>query len=397
MNASSSQQLARRLSLIGAALSLSATALAQAPAVPDFPPDQVTAVVSNGPTPRQALLVGEKGAGLLTVIDPDTLEIVARIPVGNQPHEVTAAGKYAFVSNSGAGAMTMVDLETQTRMPSVDTGAMGSLHGLWSAGGKAYVFFQGAKILARFDPDLGKFDMATGMGFGSHLLMVSPDEKTFIFASSDTHEAIIMQYPDRLPTSIPAPRAAGGGRRGGGGGRGAGAAGGGQARGARGGGGGGGGRGGAEVITTTFPGGQRLEGFDISPDGQELWLININEKTVSVNSIPEKRVLETFDLPTNFTNRIRFTLDGKYVLLSSLMNGDHELLIYDAKTRKEVKRIDVGAGGEGIFMDPRGGRAYYAVSNGGKLAVIDTNTLTLVKYIEGLRTPDGMAWYSADQ
>ena len=76
------------------------------------------------------------------------------------------------------------------------------------------------------------------------------------------------------------------------------------------------------------------------------------------------------------------------------LNGN-ELLVWDVATRAIVKRIDVGGGGEGIFMDPDRPRAYYAVSRANKLAVIDTNTMTVIKEIPDLINPDGMAWYQA--
>jgi YVTN family beta-propeller protein len=119
----------------------------------------------------------------------------------------------------------------------------------------------------------------------------------------------------------------------------------------------------------------------------------MNAKTISIINLPEKKLIETVPFEGGLNNRIKFTLDGKHVLMNEL-NGT-ELRVWDAATRKEVKRIDVGAGGEGVFMDPDGTKAYYAVSRGNKLAVIDTRSLTVIKEIPGLINPDGMAWYIA--
>lgn len=55
--------------------------------------DPDSPVVSFGPTPREALLVGEKAAGRLVIIDPETLEIVARIPAGGNLHELATDGR----------------------------------------------------------------------------------------------------------------------------------------------------------------------------------------------------------------------------------------------------------------------------------------------------------------
>ena len=135
--------------------------------------------------------------------------------------------------------------------------------------------------------------------------------------------------------------------------------------------------------------------FRSSPDGRELWVVNMNVRpmTMTVINVPEKKLVETFPLKTTFTNRMRFTPDGKHVLMNELQGT--ELVILDAVTHQEVKRLEVGAGGEGIFLDPDGSRAFYAVSNGNKLAVIDLKTFTVIKEITGLQNPDGMDWYVA--
>jgi DNA-binding beta-propeller fold protein YncE len=119
----------------------------------------------------------------------------------------------------------------------------------------------------------------------------------------------------------------------------------------------------------------------------------VRDKSITVVDLVQKKVVDTIALPTTYSNRLRFTLDGKYVLVSELQGN--QMLVLDAKTRKEVKRIDVGAGGEGIFIEPGGNRAFYAVSRGGKIAVIDTRTLEVIKEITGLANPDGMDWYDS--
>src|SRR5690625_2158218 len=52
------------------------------------------------PTPSPALLVGEKGAARIAIVNPETLEIVAHVPANPNPHEIATDGAYAYVSNS---------------------------------------------------------------------------------------------------------------------------------------------------------------------------------------------------------------------------------------------------------------------------------------------------------
>jgi YVTN family beta-propeller protein len=93
--------------------------------------------------------------------------------------------------------------------------------------------------------------------------------------------------------------------------------------------------------------------------GKEVWAANSHDGTVSVIDVAKKAVVETLKVPTRFANRLKFTLDGKWVLISDLGGG--ELVVVDAAARKEAKRIRLGGGAAGILMHPDGSRAYVAV------------------------------------
>jgi YVTN family beta-propeller protein len=56
-------------------------------------------------TPHKSLLALSKRNHTLTVVDPATLQVIARAPVGPDPHEVIASsdGKTANVSIYGGG------------------------------------------------------------------------------------------------------------------------------------------------------------------------------------------------------------------------------------------------------------------------------------------------------
>ena len=67
------------------------------------------------PTPRTALVALSKQDHTLAIIDPATLNVLAQIPVGEDPHEVVAStdGHIAYVSNYGFGSfhtLTPIDL-----------------------------------------------------------------------------------------------------------------------------------------------------------------------------------------------------------------------------------------------------------------------------------------------
>ena len=141
---------------------------------------------------------------------------------------------------------------------------------------------------------------------------------------------------------------------------------------------------------TVIPVGKGSEGFDVSPDGREIWTANAQEGTLSVIDIPAKKVVATLDAKVFGANRLKFTLDGKHVLISSLRGGD--LVVYDAVTRKEWKRVPIGHGGAGILIDPNSARAFVACTPDNFIAVIDLKTWTVTGHIDAGGEPDGLAW-----
>jgi YVTN family beta-propeller protein len=132
------------------------------------------------------------------------------------------------------------------------------------------------------------------------------------------------------------------------------------------------------------------EGLDQSPDGRELWTAHSRDGGISIIDVATSKVSHTFDARTKRSNRLKFTNDGKHVLVSDL--GAGELVIIDAASRKEVTRIALGPAPTGILIAPTGDEAYVAVSGADHIAVVDLKTLKVSRKIETGKSPDGMAW-----
>src|SRR5699024_2841521 len=69
----------------------------------------------------------------------------------------------------------------------------------------------------------------------------------------------------------------------------------------------------------------------------------------------------------------------KYVVTGAI--GGHQVYVIDPNTFEVIKRIDVGAGPHGIRASRDGHWIYAPVTSTDKVAVIDTNTLGVVKQI----------------
>jgi YVTN family beta-propeller protein len=323
-------------------------------------------------TPSPVLLVLAKQSHSLEIVDPSTLKVVATIPAGNDPHEVVASsdGKRAYISNYGFGAyhtISVADLVAQKALPLIDLTPLGGPHGLDFAGGELYFTAEVNKVFGRYNPATKRIDWILGTGQNrTHMIVVSKNLDR-IFTSNVNSGTIsiiekVAEHPGPPPpppgvTHRPAPP-----------------------RGAQ---------GWEETVIHTGVG---TEGFDVSPDGKELWSAAAEGGTVSIINIAAKKVVQTLDAHVTGANRLKFTPDGKYVFVSRLRGDAGDVAIFDAATRREVKRLSLGHGAGGILMQPDGSRAYVACSPDNFVAVIDLKTLKEVGRIKTERGPDGMAW-----
>ena len=142
-------------------------------------------------------------------------------------------------------------------------------------------------------------------------------------------------------------------------------------------------------VQTLIPVGKGSEGFDVSPDGRELWTAGAEDGTITIINIAAKQVSSTIDAKVFGANRLKFTPDGKLVLISSLRNGD--LFIYDTNTHQEIKHISTGRGAAGILVDENGSRAFIGCTADDYVAIVDLKTLTVTGHIP-VRGADGLAW-----
>ena len=141
-------------------------------------------------------------------------------------------------------------------------------------------------------------------------------------------------------------------------------------------------------VQTLVPVGQGAEGFDVSPDGGELWTAT-PEGVLSIVDLANKKVAATVNLALPGAHRLAFTPDGRRVLLVSVRTG--ELVVYDAASRREVKRLTVGCGAT-MLMDPVSNRAFVSCTPDNYIAVVDLKTLTVAGRLDGGGRPDGLAW-----
>ncbi len=325
------------------------------------------------------LLVLSKSDHTLAIVDPASFKVEAKIPSGDDPHEVAAStdGRTTYISNYGFGAfhtITAVDILAHKQSKVIDLTPLRGPHGLQFAEGKLW-FTRGGQQShrqLRSRHRQGRLDSRhrpEPHAHASRLPRRAPHrhhecELRHVFNSRPHRNA---QHPTRR--SAPWERHHPGGYHpilppGGGLGHDGAAA------------------------------GQGGEGFDVSPDGKQAWIANAADGTVTILDLEAKKVAATLYVNVKTANRLKFTPDGKHVLISMLAQPD--VLVLDAATYAPtpviVKRIPIGHGAAGILMQPDGARAYVACTPDSYVAVIDLKTLEVVGHIEAGGNPDGMAW-----
>lgn len=295
------------------------------------------------------LLVLNKADATLIFMDPSSGKIEATIPTGEGPHEIelSSDGKLAFIGNYGSqtpgNSLSMIDVRAKKELKRIDLGELKRPHGLAFDDGKLYFTSEASKRVARFDPKTGRVDWQFETGqTTTHMVMALRNGSMLVTTNIGSNNIGILE------------------------------------RGAK-----------DEWQQTLIPVGAGPEGMDVSPNGKELWIAQSRDGGISIVDLASKKVVQTFDAKTQRSNRIKFSRDGKLVLVSDLSGG--ELVAIDAATRTEKTRIKLGRVPTGILMAPDG-FAYVACSGENHVAVVDLKSLQVVKTLSTGGSPDGMAW-----
>ena len=306
----------------------------------------------------KTLLALSKTNHTLAIVDPVTLKVTSIIPVGEDPHEVVASsdGRTAYVCIYGGGSLheiSVIDLVTQKPLLNIDTRPLFGPHDITFVNGKAWFTAEGSKAVGRYDPATGKLDWSMGTGENrTHMIHVTADGKKIY--TTNVSSGTVSILTDTLITPFPGAKPH------------------------------------EDWMQTVVPTARGSEGFDVSPDGTELWTASSESGAISIIDLSVKKLSAQIDAKVNGANRVKFTPDGKLVFISSLQSG--ELTIIDAKSHKEIKRLKLGKGAAGILMDPDGSRAFVACSADNYIAVIDLKTLEVTSHFEVGGVPDGLAW-----
>lgn len=298
--------------------------------------------------PQRTLLGLSKVDHSLSIIDPKTLKILAKVPTGADPHElVSPDGVTVYVSNYGGGGggypktllseIDIIDIKQQKVIANFDTAPLLGPHGLSFVNGKLYFTAQASKAIARYNPELKKVDWILGTGETfTHFIKVSPDEKTIVTTNvdpgpgSDTGSISVFQFtaehpPHFLPVNLKPSDT------------------------------------GPDWVQKVIPLGLGVEGLDVSPDFSEAWSADLNGV---IHIVDIKKGIEAAKIETGVKglHRLAFADHGKYVAIVSILANDGtpdndtpeklgHLQVWDTTTRKLVGETRIGCQGAGMLAD----------------------------------------------
>jgi YVTN family beta-propeller protein len=307
----------------------------------------MTLAAGTGPD-VQSLLVLDKAGDSLSFIDPVSLDTIATVPTGRQPHEmvVDPRARRVYVSDYGTRkepgrTVTVIDIERKEAGGAIDLGDHSAPHGLALApdGRSLYVTCEGSQSLLRISLPEGEVEWAVRTDREiSHMVAITPDGRKAYVSNVGSGSVTVIDTEARR-------------------------------------------------VLRHIGTGDQPEGIDVSPDGREVWVGNRKSGTISVINTGEDEVTETVEC-IGFPIRVKFTPDGGRVLVSCARAG--QVAVLDARRRKEIGRIIVGKAPIGIVPAPDGKTLYVANTREGTVSIVDLGSLKVTGLVSAGKMPDGL-------
>ena len=144
-----------------------------------------------------------------------------------------------------------------------------------------------------------------------------------------------------------------------------------------------------------IPTGNECEGVGVSPDGRWVWAGNRAEDTISIIDTEALKVVKRLPSP-GFPYRVQFTRDGRYALVPHAKASS--LVVCDVRGQRRVKSIPLGLtkveepSTAGVFPHPSGRWAFVTVRNDDSMLVLDLDKGTTLVRIPVQSSPDGVSW-----
>ena len=298
------------------------------------------------------VVVASNAQGTATLFDPGTSAPVAQFATGTGPHEIAVSPdhRFAYVANAGTGpggvvghTVTVLDLVRREVAATYDFGDAHQPHDLkvsrdaallWVASGRS-------RTVLEVDTDDGSVSHSWKTELeGGWMLVGTPDDRKIYVAHLEGGGVSVIDRRSNAVTTL-----------------------------------------------RTAPGEM---GIDVSPDGGEVWFANVQTNVISVLDVRTDRIVATFASGGAAPMRIKFTPDGKRVLVPH--RESKRLIVFDRARRAPVANIELPAAPKIVTVSGDGRRAFLTSPESSLAMIVDLRAgRTISTFLTGT-TPDGVAW-----
>ncbi|NUM60462.1 MAG: YncE family protein [Bdellovibrionaceae bacterium] len=313
------------------------------------------------------LVVLNKSEATASLVNLNSLKVVATVKTGIGPHEVAISndGKTAVVANYGdnseGNTLTLIDLHAARVVGEISLGAYTRPHGIsfTENSNELVVTAEEQKAILKVDLLLKKVTQVIKTDQSiSHMLSVDTTNKRVFVSNIGAKVISVLDLIENKKI--------------------------------------------IDIETDKGP-----EGIDYNSYNNEIWVANRSANNLTVidsASLKVKTKINTGEFPI----RVKFTPDNKYVLVTNAQSGS--LDIFNSITKEKIKTVqfpksNMDTAGKmfgdkfkmssvpiGIAFDPQNQRAFIAHASLDQISVFDLKKLELVDSFKAGREPDGMAY-----
>lgn len=299
------------------------------------------------PAAAATLMVGNKAENTVSFIDLSTGKERARLPTGPMPHEIAVSpdGRTAAVVAYGAKQIDLYDVARAKHLKTIDLGTNLRPHGIaWLKSGRIVATTEGSSTLSLVDPATGRVDgVATGAK-GSHMVVVSRDERRAYVSNLGSRNVSAIDLAKRTKIA-------------------------------------------------DLPAGAEPEGIALTPDGRELWVANRADDTVMLFEAATLKPLQTIrvgDMPI----RLAISPDGRTAATSNFLAGT--LTLIDVKARRALREATVSGTREAqqvtIMFANDGRRLYVAETGKAQIAEVELASGKRLRTLAAGKGADGLGY-----
>jgi YVTN family beta-propeller protein len=299
----------------------------------------------SAPAIAETLLIGNKGEDTVSFVDLETGQERARVPTGRAPHEIAISpdGRQAAVVAYGGTSIDIFDVRTAKLVKRIGIAPNAAPHGIaWLKNGKLIATAERSKSVVIVDPRRDSVQAIATDQPGSHLLVVSPDQRRAYVANIMGGTVSVIDL-----------------RR--------------------------------EAKVGDIAVGGNPEGLAITRDGKQLWVGDNSAPHVRVVDISTGKTIET--LPTDsFAIRVAISPDGRTAVTSNMVAGT--LNLFDVATRKPRSSVRVSgdrAAAQVTLAFSRDGRRVFVAETGrNTVAEVELSTGAVLRRIPAGKNGDGL-------